>query len=39
MAIEKVNNWTSFYKTYNQNNLFKMDEDELEELNGDKIHL
>ena len=39
MAIEKVNNWTSFYNTYNQNNLFKMDEDELEELNEDKIHL
>ena len=39
MAIEKVNNWTTFYNTYNQNNLFKMDEDELEELNEDKIHL
>jgi hypothetical protein len=39
MAIEKVNNWTSFYNTYNQNNLFKMDEDELEELNEDKIHI
>ena len=39
LAIEKVNNWTTFYNTYNQNNLFKMDEDELEELNEDKIHL
>ena len=39
MAIEKVNNWTSFYNTYNQNNLFKMDEDELEELNGDRINI
>ena len=39
MAIEKVNNWTTFYNTYNQNNLFKMDEDELEELNEDKIHI
>ena len=39
MAIEKVNNWTTFYNTYNQNNLFKMDEDELEELNEDKIHM
>ncbi len=38
MAIEKVNNWTTFYNTYNQNNLFKMDEDELEELNEDKIN-
>jgi hypothetical protein len=38
MEIEKVNNWTSFYNTYNQNNLFKMDEDELEELNGDRIY-
>jgi hypothetical protein len=39
MVIEKVNNWTSFYNTYNQNNLFKMDEDELEELNEDRIHM
>ena len=39
MAIEKVNNWTTFYNTYNQNNLFKMDEDELEELNEDKINI
>jgi len=39
MVIEKVNNWSTFYNTYNQNNLFKMDEDELEELNGDKIHI
>jgi hypothetical protein len=39
MVIEKVNNWTTFYNTYNQNNLFKMDEDELEELNEDKIHM
>lgn len=38
MVIEKVNNWTTFYNTYNQNNLFKMDEDELEELNGDRIY-
>ena len=39
MAIEKVNNWTTFYNTYNQNNLFKMDEEELEELNEDRIHM
>ena len=39
MAIEKVNNWTTFYNTYNQNNLFKIDEDELEELNEDRIHM
>ena len=39
MAIEKVNNWTTFYNTYNQNNLFKMDEDELEELNEDKLNI
>jgi len=38
MVIEKVNNWTTFYNTYNQNNLFKMDEDELEELNEDRIN-
>ena len=39
MTIDKMINWSTFYKTYNKNNLFKMDEDELEELNGDKIHM
>ena len=39
MPIEKTVNWSTFYNTYNKNNLFKMDDDELEELNGDKIHM
>jgi hypothetical protein len=39
MAIEKVNNWTAFYNTYNKNSLFKLDEEELEELNEDRIQI
>ena len=39
MAIEKVNNWSAFYNTYNQNSLFKMEEEELDELNEDKIQI
>jgi hypothetical protein len=39
MVIEKVNNWSVFYNTYNKNSLFKMDEEELEELNEDRINL
>jgi hypothetical protein len=39
MTIEKVNNWSAFYNTYNKNSLFKMDEEELEELNEDRINL
>ena len=39
MAIEKVSNWSAFYNTYNQNSLFKMDEEELEELNEDRIQI
>ena len=37
MPIEKTVNWSTFYNTYNKNNLFKMDDDELEELNNDKL--
>jgi hypothetical protein len=34
-----VNNWTAFYNTYNKNSLFKLDEEELEELNEDRIQI
>ena len=37
MAIEKVVNWSAFYKTYSQNSLFRLDDDEISELNEDKL--
>lgn len=37
MEIERATDWSTFYKTYNQNSLFKLDEDELDELNADRI--
>ena len=39
MAIERSTNWLTFYKTHNQNNLVQLDDDELEELNMDKLGL
>jgi hypothetical protein len=39
MSIEKVVNWSAFYKTYNKNSLFRLDDDEISELNEDKIHM
>jgi hypothetical protein len=30
-------NWTYFHNKYNKNNLFMLDDDELEEINNDKI--
>jgi len=39
MSIEKVFNWSAFYKTYNKNSLFRLDDDEISELNEDKIHM
>ncbi len=39
MSIEKVVNWSTFYKTYSQNSLFRLDDDEISELNEDKIHM
>lgn len=37
MPIIRNTDWTTFYRTFNKNNLFSMDEDELDELNADKI--
>jgi uncharacterized protein with von Willebrand factor type A (vWA) domain len=39
MIIDNLTNWTTFYKTHNQNNVFQLNEDELEELNMEKFHL
>ena len=39
MIIDRLTNWSTFYNTHNQNNLFQLNEDELEELNMDTLHL
>jgi hypothetical protein len=39
MIIDNLTNWTTFYNTHNQNNLFQLNEDELEELNMDKLSI
>ena len=39
MTIDKMINWSAFYKTYNVNSLFKLDEDEIEELNEDRLKI
>jgi hypothetical protein len=38
MEIEIATDWETFYSKFGQNRLFKLDEDELTELNMDRIH-
>jgi hypothetical protein len=37
MEIVKETDWSTFYHKHNNNRLFRMEADELEELNMDKI--
>ena len=37
MSIDNLTNWTTFYKTHNHNNVFQLNEDELDELNMERL--